>query len=71
MDKDGLTSLETQLRDSPPAAVRELADEHLAHLASALRAARHREAAQLAAASDQALALMPRLLRGPVKKIVG
>ena len=71
MDNDGLASLTHQLRDSPPAAVGALADQHLSHLAGALRTARHRQAEQVRAASDQALDRIPRLLRGPVKKIVG
>jgi hypothetical protein len=71
MERDGLTSLTNQLRDQPSDAVKGLADEHVTHLATALRAARHRQAEQVQAASDQALARIPRLLRGPVKKIVG
>jgi hypothetical protein len=51
--------------------VGDLAPEHLTHLSEALRSARRRQAQQLQSASDQALAHIPRLLRGPVKKIVG
>ena len=71
MESDGQAFLTRQLRESPSPAVAALADEHLSHLAGALRAARQRQAEELTAASEQALAHIPRLLRGPVKKIVG
>ena len=71
MQRDGLTSLTEQLRECPPAGVGGLEDVHLAHLASAIHSARQRQAQQLQAASAQALDRVPRVLRGPVKKIVG
>jgi hypothetical protein len=71
MERDGLALLTDQLRDRPSAGVSSLDEEHLTHLASAIRSARRRQAEQLQAASDQALNHIPRLLRGPVKKIVG
>jgi hypothetical protein len=54
-----------------PDGLRELADEELADLAAAVADARHRQAAALAEAGDRALSHIPRLLRGPVKRIVG
>jgi hypothetical protein len=71
VDEDGLESLTDQLRTPPPAGIAGLSREHQTHLAEALRSARRRQAEQLQAASDQALEHIPRLLRGPVKKIVG
>ncbi|HET9074039.1 MAG TPA: hypothetical protein VFN48_05630 [Solirubrobacteraceae bacterium] len=71
MESDGRAFLTRQLHDAPTPGVAGLADEHLAHLAGALCAARQRQAEELTAASEQALAHIPRLLRGPVKKIVG
>lgn len=71
MQSDGLTPLTEQLRDSPSPIVADLADEHLMHLAGAIRAARKRQALQLQAASEKALDHIPKLLRGPVRKIVG
>ena len=71
MESDGHAFLARQLRESPSPAVAALADEHLTHLAGALRSARQRQADELASASEQALQHIPRLLRGPVKKIVG
>ena len=41
------------------------------HLADSVQAARRRQAAELAAAGEQALGHVPRLLRGPIRKIVG
>jgi hypothetical protein len=43
----------------------------LADLGAALAEARHRQAAALAEAGDRALSHIPRLLRGPIKRIVG
>jgi hypothetical protein len=71
MERDGLAVLARQLRAEPPAAVSGLAEEHLTHLAGAVQAARRRQAEQLQGASDQALEHIPRLLRGPIKKMVG
>lgn len=68
---DALDALTEQLRDRPPEALGALADEHLAHLASRIEMARRHQAEQLQAASVRALDRVPRLLRGPVKKIVG
>jgi hypothetical protein len=71
MQREGLTRLEEQLRDRPPAGLHQLEEEHLTHLAAAIRSTRRRQGEQLEAASDHALNHIPRLLRGPVKKIVG
>lgn len=48
-----------------------LAAEDLSDLAAALRDARHRQAAALHDAGDRALHRIPRLLRGPIRRIVG
>ncbi len=71
MQTDGFGALAAQLREQPSTAVGGLADEHLSHLAGVIRAARHRQAAELQTASAQALDGVPRILRGPLKKIVG
>jgi hypothetical protein len=71
MDRAGLAALATQLRAQPPQAVEALGDEHLTHLAEAVRAARHRQARELETASASALKGVPRILRGPVKTLVG
>jgi hypothetical protein len=68
---DAFTALSAQLRGPVPAGVRELSEDELADLASALADARHRQAAALAEAGERALGHIPRLLRGPIKRIVG
>jgi hypothetical protein len=68
---DAFTSLSAQLRGPAPAGLRELSEDELADLAAALADARHRQAAALAEAGDRALGHIPRLLRGPIKRIVG
>jgi hypothetical protein len=52
-------------------AVKGLSDEGLEELAAALTAARERQAAALAEASDEALRQMPPVLRGTVSRILG
>lgn len=66
-----LQALEHQLGGSVPPAVAALEDAELTTLAGAVGAARRRQAAELAAAGDKALGLVPRLLRGPVKRMFG
>jgi hypothetical protein len=69
--EDGLDALAAELRAAPPAGVAALADEHLSHLAAAVASARRRQAAELQAAGDRAMSAIPRLLRGPIRRVVG
>lgn len=72
MSKDAARrALETQLGTSVPKGVRALAETELGDLAEAVRTARRRQTASLAEAGERALNRIPRLLRGPVRKIVG
>ena len=71
MSDDAFTTLSAQLRAPVPDGLRELSDDELADLSAAVADARHRQAAALAEAGDRALSHIPRLLRGPVKRIVG
>ena len=66
--RDGLTA---QLRGRIPPALSGVDDESLADLASAVAEARRRQAAEIAAAGDQALSHVPRLLRVAIRKVVG
>ena len=66
-----IRALRTQLGQTPPSGLRALTDEQVLDLAAAVEAARHRQAASLAEASDRALGRIPRVLRGPVRKVVG
>jgi hypothetical protein len=68
---DGLQSLRDELGDGLPAGLRQLDAEQLDHLAQAVADTRHRQRAALAAAGDRALGMIPRLLRGPIRRIVG
>jgi hypothetical protein len=52
-------------------AVEGLSDDALEELRGALVAARERQAAALAAASDEALRQMPPVLRGTVSRMLG
>lgn len=71
MSDDAFTTLSAQLRAPLPDALRGLSDDELADLSSAVADARHRQAAALAEAGDRALSHIPRLLRGPIKRIAG
>ena len=72
MSRDAaIGALTAQLGQTPPSGLRALTDEQLLDLAAAVEAARHRQAASLAEAANRALGRIPRLLRGPVRKIVG
>jgi hypothetical protein len=72
MSKDAaIHALRKQLGQPPPPGLGALSDEQLRDLAEAIRDARHRQAAALAEAGDRALGRIPRLLRGPVRKVAG
>ncbi len=71
MANKGIQALEAQLQGPVPGALHDLDDRHLCDLAEAVREARHRQAAELEAAGDQALRHIPRLLRIPLRKALG
>lgn len=71
MAQDAFTALSAQLPETAPEALRDLSEDELADLAAAVADARHHQAAALAQASNRALSHIPRLLRGPIKRIVG
>jgi hypothetical protein len=66
-----VAALEAQLGQRLAKGVRALPAEDLNDLGEAIRDARRRQAAALQEAGDRALASIPRLLRGPIRKIVG
>jgi hypothetical protein len=68
---EGRAALERELRGTPPPGLERLSDTEQAHLAALIAGARHRQAAELAAAADRALRFVPRLLRGPIRKVLG
>jgi sRNA-binding protein len=65
-----LEALRRQLNGDVPAGLSELEDEHLEHLAHALHEARRRQDQALAQAGERAFSHIPRLLRGPIRRIV-
>ncbi len=71
MDQQGFKALAKELRATPPTGLRGLSSKQLSDLAGAVREARERQAQELASAGDQALRFIPRLLRGPVKRVLG
>ena len=71
MSQDGWKALQAELKTPPPAALKELKAKELRALAEAIRDARHRQAAELAAAGDDALQHIPRMLRVPIRRMFG
>jgi hypothetical protein len=71
MAQNALSQLREQLSGDVPEAVGRLGEAELRDLAHAIRDARHREGEALAAAGERALKRVPRLLRGPIRKVVG
>lgn len=71
MTQSALSQLREQLSGDIPEGVSRLGDAALTDLAHAIRDARRREGKALAAAGQRALDRVPRLLRGPIRKVVG
>jgi 3',5'-cyclic AMP phosphodiesterase CpdA len=71
MSQDAMNALEGQLGGPAPPGLAGLDDDQLRDLVDAIRAARHRQAAELTAASDRALEHIPWLLRIPLRKVLG
>lgn len=71
MADEAFQALRAQLGDGVPASLGDLRPEELHDLAGAVRDARRRQAKALAEAGERALSHIPRLLRGPVRRIVG
>jgi len=62
-------AIEREVAARPPAALGRLTPEQRDDLAQAIRDAKHRQAAALAAAGEQALGLIPRILHGPIRRL--
>jgi hypothetical protein len=69
--KEALREVESQLQATPPKRLSSLSEQELEDLASAIREARHRQAAELHAAGERAFDHIPWLLRGPIRKVMG
>lgn len=72
MGGDGAArELRDALGKTPPKGVAAaLSEDQLTHLAGAVSAARERQSAELHAAIDGAFDRVPRLLRGPLRKVL-
>ena len=70
MTADATRTLEAELDDRLPDGVAALADEELTDVADRLHDAKLRQSQALDAAMEQALEIVPRLMRGPVRKIL-
>lgn len=68
---DAFAELAAALSDEPPASLRDAAPAAIATLAAAVRQAHEHQEAELVAATDRAFEHIPRLLRGPVKRLLG
>jgi hypothetical protein len=68
---DDVDALARELRGPVPDEVARLRPGDLAHLAGLVADARHRQAAEIAAAAERGLSFVPRLLRGPLRKALG
>lgn len=66
-----MRALGSELGARPPRGLAGLDPEQLEDLAAAVREAKRRQAAELAAAGEHSLRFIPRLLRGPVRKVFG
>ena len=61
--------IERELAASPPSGLGRLTSQQRDDLARAIREAKHRQATALAAAGEQALGLIPRIFRGPIRRL--
>jgi hypothetical protein len=66
----GLAALEAELGSAPGAGLARLEAGELEDLVSAVREARRRQATEIDAAANRALGFVPRLLRGPIRRVV-
>jgi hypothetical protein len=71
MADEGWQALRALLGEAVPGGLDQLNDAQLQDLADAVKDARHRQAAALAQAGERALGHIPRLLRGPIRRVVG
>ena len=67
---DARARLEQEYGGALPPGLAGLAEQDMATLADAIDAARTRQARALAKATDNGLDFIPKLLRGPVKKVL-
>ncbi len=69
--KDVLAPLRAELGDELPEGLGALSSKQVEHLAGLIRAAKERQDERLAEGAAAALTVVPRPLRGPVRKALG
>lgn len=70
MTPSAVSSLEAELDDRIPDGLKALTEEELNDLADRLNDAKLRQSQALDAAIGEALEIVPRLLRGPMRKVL-
>jgi hypothetical protein len=70
MSATAIRDLEAELGGRPPAGLEALTDAQLSGFTDALHGAKERQSAALRSAVEEALEIVPRLVRGPVRKIL-
>jgi hypothetical protein len=68
---DGIEKLQVELGGQVPAGCSRLADDELRDLTEAIQLAHRRHAQALAQAGERALGHIPRLLRVPIRRMLG
>lgn len=70
MTSDARQVLERELGERAPDGLSTLTDEELTDLADLLHDAKQRQSEALEGAIEEALGIVPRLVRGPVRKVL-
>lgn len=70
MSAKGMRALEAELGGPPPEGLRALDDAQLRAFTDMLCDAKRRQSGALEAAVEEALEIVPRIARGPVRKIL-
>ena len=68
MSTEGARALEDELGSRPPDGLKALSDSDLRAFAGVLHEARKRQSAALESAVEESLEIVPRMVRGPVRK---
>jgi hypothetical protein len=71
LSRNRIEKLATELGGEAPIGLSRLGDDQLRDLTEAIRNARRRQAQALAQAGERALGHIPRLLRGPIRRVLG
>lgn len=70
MTTDSRRTLERELGDKIPDGLSTLTDEELSHFADLLRDTKQRQSQALESAIEDALGIVPRIVRGSVRKVL-